>query len=346
MPPPLDGVLDEALERFEQCGPEFGRGLANHGPMATEAMIQLGHIDDVPAWVDEYCSHLDVRPDGIEPITDETWPDAIGDIRRITDWTIFFRHQLDDAPVDDVLARWIPRLLPGVMAAATHGVIRTAHALRSLSQHDTPPRRNELAAGLAYWAARYQTLPGKVSLAGRLPVGDALADLPSPPPEAKKHFLISHAVEALNDEPAFALAADNVARPPSVETALSELTAAMAALFLADPGHATIAYLHGVTAPAAVRLLLPHLPTDLHLPAFAGAWHASAALAAAFGWAPAPAITAEPLSWAELAGRAVATGDEHAIKLTEACRRENEIAPSPFYAAAALAASDRLGGQP
>src|SRR5206468_6951527 len=124
------------------------------------------------------CSHLDVRPEAVEAITVETWPQAIGDIRRITDWTTFFRHQLDEAPIGDVLGLWVPRLLPGLMAAATHGVIRTAHALRSLGELDTPPRRAELAAGLAYWAARYQTLPGTVSLTGRLRVDDALAALP------------------------------------------------------------------------------------------------------------------------------------------------------------------------
>jgi hypothetical protein len=38
----------------------------------------------------------------------------------------------------------------------------------------------------------------------------------------------------------------------------------------------------------------------------------------------------------------VASGDEHAIKMTEACLREYRIAPAPVFAAAAADVSGRL----
>ena len=44
-------------------------------------------------------------------------------------------------------------------AAAFHGVLRTGHATRALRQRETAARRNELAVGLGYWAARYEELP-------------------------------------------------------------------------------------------------------------------------------------------------------------------------------------------
>ena len=50
-------------------------------------------------------------------------------------------------------SEWVPRLSPGVIAAAFHGVIRTGHAVRSLDAVETPARRRELAEGLGYWAA-------------------------------------------------------------------------------------------------------------------------------------------------------------------------------------------------
>src|SRR6185436_15326101 len=38
----LTGVLDEAYERLHRTGPEFNGYLSNHGPMASEARVQLG----------------------------------------------------------------------------------------------------------------------------------------------------------------------------------------------------------------------------------------------------------------------------------------------------------------
>ena len=58
---------------------------------------------------------------------------------------------------------------PGLMAGGTHGLIRTAHAVRALSEAATPPLRvEELASALGYWAAYYQTLPGVPRLRGPL----------------------------------------------------------------------------------------------------------------------------------------------------------------------------------
>jgi hypothetical protein len=56
----------------------------------------------------------------------------------------------------------VARLLPGLAASATHGVIRTAHAVRSLRAAGPDPDPlliDELAQGPAFWAARYQTVP-------------------------------------------------------------------------------------------------------------------------------------------------------------------------------------------
>ena len=61
-----------------------------------------------------------------------------------------------------MLATWWPRLLPGAAASATHGIIRTAHAVRSLASAGDPDDllTAELGSGLGYWAARFQYLPG------------------------------------------------------------------------------------------------------------------------------------------------------------------------------------------
>ena len=82
------------------------------------------------------------------------------------------------------MGEWVPRLLPGTVGAAGHGLIRTAHGLRGLAAADTPPRRLEVATGLAYWASAYAELPGPPLLIGHERVADALADLPYLPEDA------------------------------------------------------------------------------------------------------------------------------------------------------------------
>src|SRR5262249_8441821 len=83
------------------------------------------------------------------------------DPRRIADWTAYFRREVTEQPWREALATWWPRLLPGVAAAATHGVIRVGHAVRALREDgEDADHVAELAHGLAYWAAPWQPVPG------------------------------------------------------------------------------------------------------------------------------------------------------------------------------------------
>ena len=154
------GTLDEAYERLHATGPEFDGWLSNHGPMAAEAMVRHGHADRVHPWLDGYMRRLEEFPRGAGPIG-SSWRDALGDPRRIADWTAYFRREVTGQPWRQVLGTWWPRLLPGVAAAATHGVIRVGHATRALLQDGADADHlTELAHGLAYWAARWQPVPG------------------------------------------------------------------------------------------------------------------------------------------------------------------------------------------
>src|SRR6266567_4868421 len=86
------GILNEAYERFRDTGPEWGENrLTNHGPMAAEVLVRRGHEAQVHHWVDAYLRRLDDLPSAGDPITDDTWRDALGDERRIGDWTAYLR---------------------------------------------------------------------------------------------------------------------------------------------------------------------------------------------------------------------------------------------------------------
>jgi len=96
-------------------------------------------------------------------------------------------------------------------------------------------------------------------------------------------------------------------------------------------------FVHGVTSATAVRSILPYLPDATARDATRYTWQAGCALYSAFGSSPAPAGELEPPreSGDTLIDMAIANGDEHAIKFTEACLREHELNPSPAYLAAA-----------
>src|SRR5262245_54096942 len=315
----MNSVIDEALERLRGRGMEMVDGMPNHGPMAAEALVALGRDEVVANWVDRYCQRLDVLPAATSPITVDTWREALGDIGRIADWTAFFRVQLTEVPWRAVFAEWIGRLLPATISAGTHGLIRTAHAIRALEDAETPLRVEELGVALAYWAAYYRQLPGVPHFAGALDVEQALSQIPRLMRGQERRGMPRELVLRVTESHLeFTAAVDRVTEPESAEDALSALTEAGARLYLAAAAHHPLVLLHTVTAPAALRLLLPHLPVALHKTALAYVWQAVAAATAVYADESAadrdePALPPQ----SEILARSLATDDPHAIKFDE-----------------------------
>src|SRR5262245_38551426 len=221
-------ALDDALERLRGTGPEAVHGAPNHGPMAAEALIALGRPDEVPRWLDDYRRELAPMPQARSPVTEATWHEALGANHRIADWQAFFVTQLAEAPWPAVFARWILRLIPGLMAGGTHGLIRTAHVVRALSQTATPLRVEELASALAYWAAYHQTLPGVPRLRGPLDLDRVVEQIPrvgrDHPAESQRAGAPRDFVRVLTEYPGFAAALDRFGTTAPVEESLNRLS--------------------------------------------------------------------------------------------------------------------------
>ena len=94
-------TIDDALEIVHRTGPEFGPGLSNHAPMGAEAMVAMGRADAVVPWVEEYLPQLRPAPESVRPVSREDWREALGDVRRVADWVVFFDRELADASVAD-----------------------------------------------------------------------------------------------------------------------------------------------------------------------------------------------------------------------------------------------------
>ena len=343
-------VLDEGLSRLAATGPEFRGGLSNHGPMAAEALVRLGRADAVEHWLDGYLKRLEEAPRPGDRVTDATWRDALGKLNRVADWEAYLRAQLAEEPWRDVLARWWPRLLPGVAAAATHGIIRTSHAARSLAsagEAGDAERRAELARALAYWAASYVELPGGARPDGTLSAAAAIRGLPVLDEPAQDGLITDRLKNGLPRLPGLPGALAALRPPEEVGTGrgLRDLAGEFTRVFLGYGRGQPIAFLHAVTAPVAAYSVLPLLPPELARPTYDALWQVGAALYAvhAGGVTREPLPAASPLAPGDLADLAVAGGDEHAIKLTEACLRLHAETPDPVFLHAAARASDLLG---
>ncbi|HEY3732622.1 MAG TPA: hypothetical protein VGL63_01790 [Streptosporangiaceae bacterium] len=344
-PHPHDDVLDESLSRLAVTGPEFRGGLSNHGPMAAEAMIRLGHAEAIEPWLDGYLRRLEEAPRATGRITDQTWREALGVPGRVADWELYLRDQFETEPWPQVLARWWPRLVPGLAAAATHGIIRTSHAARSLAQAPTAERLAELARGLAYWASGYLELPGSPRTAGRLDVAAAVSGLPVAPGPVPPGLITTRLRTSLAAEPRFPAAVGALRPPADVPAGLLALSTAFARIFLVYGRTQPIDFLHAVTAPVAARSALGLLPAEVARPTHDALWQVAAGLYSAYAVdaVPEPLPDADPPAPGTLADRAVATGDVHAIKLTEACLRLHAESPDPLLLHAAARVSDLLG---
>jgi hypothetical protein len=317
------GTLDEAYERLHHTGPEFEGWLSNHGPMVVEAMVRGAHADRVHRWIDVYRTRLDELPTPRVAI-DGDWRAALGDERRLGDWIDHFGRELAEVQWRDVLATWWPRLLPGIVAGATHGVIRVGHAVRVLlAEQPTAPRITELAHGLGYWAARWQLVPGVVGPDGVEQAGRALGGVPLLP-EQTGGIRERVARLAVLDGWSESLAALRAPEGPEDTRALLADVVDSAVRHYRTHGHGSgVMQVHAATAPNAVLRTLPALPTALWGDSLTAAWAASAAVTAVYSPADAapeadlPVAPSGSAAAADVLAMAVEHGDAHAVKFAD-----------------------------
>ncbi len=341
-------TIDEVLEILHRTG-DVINGNFNHGPMVAETLHVLGRGDEAIPWVESYKTRLQDHPEAHNPISREGWREALGDRQRVGDWILFFDRELSEAPWPEVLNRWVPILAPGLMAAAGHGLIRTSHAVRSLGVAETPQRLHELAEGLGYWADRYQLLPGAPS--GRATTHspqEALAQVQRiHGPDFDADGSIVRHLAGLEHEPSFDPAIDLADTSGDLSQLISDLTETFAGVYLANH-RGLIAFVHSVTAPSALRNLVPYISeADARLAA-RYAWQACAAIYAWFSEelpASTPDFTPPTERHEDLIDRAVTASGAHSIKFTEACLREYTLNPKPVYLAAAHDAAQRVGNR-
>jgi hypothetical protein len=338
MPAPDYAPLDDALEILSPYGTELTNGNFNHAPMVVEALCALGRPEAVFPWIEAYRARMTPRPSSGETVDWSQWRAHLGRRDSFPAWSNLFATELAEAPWRSVLDRWALRLAPGYSAAATHGAIRVGHAARGLAEAETRVRLRELADALASWAASYSELPtAPAASAGRLAPRAALAAVPVVPPERRPPGNITIALNRLVELPEFAPVINLVDLGGDRDAAVAVLSELFVRTYLANvvDTRTFIVFVHSVTAVHALGNLLPHVGEETAGALARYAWQADCGLYAAFGGAsPRDAIEAGDEESGRLVDEAVANGDEHVIKFTEACLARHKIAPSPAYHAA------------
>ncbi len=288
---------------------EYGSSLSNHLPMALTALARLGASDErLAAFAERYAQKLHAAPPAEAWPAGEAWRALLGQPRAWPAYRALWREWIDTEGAADVLSQALPTLMQGAGAAAFHGPLRAAYALAA-------NHAEELADALAYWSCRWfacGAADGEGSNADTAAVLNTL----------------DWAGE-LRDDPLIAQRMAQAAAHPRFAPALARwrvdahITLPRLAMLAAEryAARAEFTVLHLVTSAHAMSVLLPWLHAEDRLTALR---HYAGAAAAAWATLPrdnkgAP-LQVSVLPWTEIAARAIASDDDHVIKLVDSCR--------------------------
>jgi hypothetical protein len=333
-------TLDELYTILSSHGPSLTNGFTSHAPMVAETLVEHGQAEAAGRWVHAHLHEGTPRPQPIEPIDPsepDNWQAALGASKRFSDWSALMTAELERLGWREGLDLWAGRLAPGFPAAATHGLLRTAHAARAVAAQASPARLVELADGLALWASTYQRLPGerRADATRRFDIEAALAEVPRVPVDMRRNGgAITTALKVLADLPDFAAVLGRFDAGDDPRATGHKLARAFAGMFLAqarDPLTA-IVFTHAVTSTAATLWMAPLLRTPTLTELLAHAWQTGAALLAAYADAPVTGIYDTPEADDDILARAIAHGDDHVIKLSGVCIDLRAATGDPLFA--------------
>lgn len=307
-------AADLALYRGLSAGAaydaEYGDGLSNHLPMALVALHRLGaDALRLDAFATAYARRLRPAPPAQTWEAGAAWPPRLGERAAWPAYRDLFSTWLRHEDAGAVLRAVLPRLMQGCGGAAFHGLIRTAFAVQAL-------HRQELADALASWASSWADAGAQAVASHPAHEDDPAAvlrqlPLPRRPPAGR---LMAQRMAVVQAQRGFAAAAAGLRVG---DDTLQRLARGAAELYAAS-GNFTV--LHLLTSAHALRVLGPFL--DEPLPAVRAYWQAYAAAWAASGARDRGAAPLRP--WADIVAFALASDDEHVIKLVDSCREQEE----------------------
>ncbi len=319
----LSELLD-ANARFDLAA----RGTTNHCPMALVALAEMGAS---PArlqaffdmWEREYALSA---PPVDATISRNYWKRHVGEREAFGALRLCFLDWIVDAGPVPVITTVLQAVPFAPATQAFHSLIRLAYGIEV-------GHAGEIAAGLASLISSH--LPIEISLEKN-------------PKAESVDAGFDHAAQALSGVvfPGSSITARLRAVASDVRFGTAVLAPPANVALLDDLARATIAaywrkrdftLLHTVTATRAARIVFAELQDSLVEKLLPGLWVALSAAYAMIG-KPANAETSIPdvaIDWNELCQMAIASNDDHVIKMTYTCLCEDRRQPSPLYLASA-----------
>ncbi len=307
-----------------------GPGGNNHVPMVLIALQRMGADEST---IERYVQSVRSRAGGaplaapdIAEIHTEDVTNYLGHFAAFPLFVAYFERRKKELGVEEMLSASIPILMNGVMGHAFHPLLRLGYAL-DLGDED------EVVYALAYWAAAYAPSPGVAATAPPIDARTQLAEIQEAfsGPDAGAKALTGNIQQRIQDiyvQPRFSSRLQPILAPP--DRPLIEISALILDLFT-RVHHFTI--LHAVTSCQALRLVLPHVRDPA--PAISAYWHsicaASLTVPVPAPGAVAPIAADSDRDWDRLWSTAIASGNEHTIKLAYTCRLEAEFYGRPEY---------------
>lgn len=319
-------TLHQLLDANQSLPPEYADQLTNHLPMALHALHSLGATPErMQEFQGVYCKRFYGM--GRTPVADAVadWRPLRAQEGAYPALLATFQAKLARDGADQVLRDALPDLMPGVAAAAFHALIRTAHAVEA-------GHHGELASALAYWAWRWQPIAPPAGVAQMLNF------------EPWAERLVAGAQAWRTDGPLISIRMEEATQStiyqslgtgPQFDGDLTALVARLAQWaaqrYVATPNFTV---LHMMTGLRALRTLLPWMGGCQN------AWPVllravtTAYLAAKVTPLPSPPSVSE-LSWLDVTAKAIASNDDHVIKLVHACVEEAKAYGEGVYLQAA-----------
>lgn len=319
-------VLTALLDRAQAFAPEYGGTLSTHLPMALVAAHSLGaSAARMQALFATISARLNAAP-RVAAAADN-WLALRGNRAAFPAVRAHFVRAIAEHGRDAVLRQTLPLLVDGVGAVAFHGLLRTASA--TVANHDA-----ELASGLGVWACGHLPLASFVatpsSRAGVAGVKDWLARMTAQGDEWRTDTsgMIAPQMRAFVHTSAFR---NGVDRLVVHDGTLRELAAFALAVYLRT---SNFTVLHLMTSAHALRVLMPWLyEPQVAVRHYARAY--AAGVAASGVKLDLQTIAVNLLPWPEITAIAIASDDEHVIKLTYACHEEWKVTGETNYQRAA-----------
>ncbi|MDB5915874.1 MAG: hypothetical protein JWR40_108 [Massilia sp.] len=310
------------------------RGTTNHCPMALVALARMGAGPDrleafFARWSEQYAI-VETQP-GMALSGDE-WFAHVGNHAAFSSLRGHFLDAIRRDGATAVVAEVLSRTPQAPATGAFHAFIRVGYGIEA-------GHAGEIASGLAAYVAT--NLPVGIDCTGRraaVSVEEGFASLADQ--LAGRDWPVGSITARLK-----AIAADPTFRrvlqsPPVGSSLLDDLARASIALYWQT---ADFTVLHMVTGVYAARLVLAQLPASLvhHMPA--SIWAALCAAYVSAGAQPLVSIDAPKVdaAWPDILRRAIASDDDHVIKMAYTCSEESKRYPdSSWY----LAAAARIAG--